>query len=327
MAVGGICLTDRAEGSSEAGYNTAFQMSTLDEYRLVVVSTDPDWYGFQRAHSEFEEVNFWRPGATSTQMARGTPWLFLLRGTSEIWGCAFYSAFSVMPIGVAWDTFGLANGFDDFTQFVNKIATLTGKAGKDVANIGCAVLSAPEYFEIPIEYKPFGRMYGPLKSFDARATEGARLHRELTDRIQSSPELAPFLAGGKGKPVLVPTRLGQGAFRIELERQYETRCAITGERTRPVLDAAHIKPFKLVGQHSLPNGLLLRKDIHKLFDDGYVTVTPDRRFRVSRAIRDEFENGRDYYALDGRQIRDTLKPAARPGPDYLEWHSSVLFKG
>ena len=76
-----------------------------------------------------------------------------------------------------------------------------------------------------------------------------------------------------------------GDIRIGLEKEYQVRCAVTGERTRPVLDAAHIKPFSLVQEHNLSNGLLLRKDIHKLFDDGYVTVTPDRRFLVSKAIR------------------------------------------
>jgi len=47
------------------------------------------------------------------------------------------------------------------------------------------------------------------------------------------------------------------------------------------------------------NGLLLRSDLHKLFDRGYVTVSPDLRFVVSRRIREEFENGRDYYARNG----------------------------
>jgi putative restriction endonuclease len=105
------------------------------------------------------------------------------------------------------------------------------------------------------------------------------------------------------------------------------RCAVTGERTRPVLDAAHIKPFSLVKEHSLSNGLLLRKDLHKLFDDGYVTVTPDRRFLVSKAIRAEFENGRDYYALGGTVIREPLSPEARPANEYLAWHAAERFKG
>jgi hypothetical protein len=39
------------------------------------------------------------------------------------------------------------------------------------------------------------------------------------------------------------------------------------------------------------NGLLLRSDIHRLFDKGYVTVTPDHHFEVSRRLKDDFETG------------------------------------
>ena len=84
---------------------------------------------------------------------------------------------------------------------------------------------------------------------------------------------------------------------------YSRRCAVTGERTPPVLDAAHIKPYDQAGPHDPRNGLLLRTDLHRLLDSGYVTVTPDLRFWVSTRIREEFANGRDYYALDGRQLR------------------------
>lgn len=260
-------------------------------------------------------------------MARGVPWLFLIRGTNEIWGCAFFSAFSLMPIGVAWETFGPANGFGDFDSFLKKIATLKGAAENAVGSIGCAVLSSPEYFDTPIRYDNFGRMYGPIKSFDARSELGTQLRTAMAARVKRRPESSAIISGSVGSPVLVVPRLGQATFRIELEKQYQMRCAVTGERTRPVLDAAHIKPFSLVKEHSITNGLLLRKDIHRLFDDGYVTVMPDRRFRVSKAIRDEFENGRDYYALDGRPIFETLSIDARPAQEYLEWHSSLRFKG
>ncbi|PZR60104.1 MAG: hypothetical protein DLM50_00155, partial [Candidatus Meridianibacter frigidus] len=96
-------------------------------YRFVVAATDPDWYLFLRDHKQHEELNFWRPGSSVTNMAKGTPWLFLIRGTSEIGGCAFFSTFSAMPIGVAWETFGEANGFPEFSLFVAKIAGLRGR--------------------------------------------------------------------------------------------------------------------------------------------------------------------------------------------------------
>ena len=67
--------------------------------------------------------------------------------------------------------------------------------------------------------------------------------------------------------------------------------------------------------------------MHALFDAGYVTVTPSLELRVSRRIREEFENGRDYYALEGASVRMPLRPAPPPSPEYLEWHGDTVFRG
>jgi putative restriction endonuclease len=130
-----------------------------------------------------------------------------------------------------------------------------------------------------------------------------------------------------GPPILIQPRLGQGAFRVEVLDAYRRRCAITGERTLPVLDAAHIRPYAELGPHRLENGLLLRKDLHALFDAGYVTVTPAHRLHVSRRIRDEFENGRDYYALEGVPLRLPVPPNPPPSAEFLQWHGDVRFRG
>jgi len=129
-----------------------------------------------------------------------------------------------------------------------------------------------------------------------------------------------------GKPILVQPRLGQGAFRLLVTDAYQRRCAVTGERTLPVLDAAHIRPYAELGPHKLENGILLRKDLHALFDAGYVTVTPSLELRVSRRIREEFENGRDYYALEGSSVRLPMPPAPPPSAEYLEWHGDAVFR-
>jgi putative restriction endonuclease len=130
-----------------------------------------------------------------------------------------------------------------------------------------------------------------------------------------------------GEPALIHPRLGQGAFRIIVTDNYARRCAVTGERTLPALDAAHIRPYADHGEHEPSNGLLLRRDIHSLFDRGYVTVTPARRFEVSRRIRDEFENGRDYYAMHGTEIRVPDRSELQPDRNALRWHNENRFLG
>ncbi|MEO8380763.1 MAG: HNH endonuclease signature motif containing protein [Acidobacteriota bacterium] len=61
---------------------------------------------------------------------------------------------------------------------------------------------------------------------------------------------------------------------------------MTGESTLVTLEAAHIIPYSMDGQHSVANGLLLRADFHRLFDEGLVTVTPDYQIKVSPKIRE-----------------------------------------
>jgi putative restriction endonuclease len=102
---------------------------------------------------------------------------------------------------------------------------------------------------------------------------------------------------------------------------------VTGERTLPALDAAHIRPYAEGGEHAVSNGLLLRRDIHCLFDLGYVTVTPDNVFEVSPRIREEFENGRDYYAMHGRPLLIPRRNDLRPDPAALDWHNQQRFLG
>src|ERR671910_1048900 len=78
-----------------------------------------------------------------------------------------------------------------------------------------------------------------------------------------------------------------------------------------------VRPYGEGGAHEASNGLLLRRDIHSLFDAGYVTVTPDLRFEVSRRIREEFENGRVYYDLHGGMVRAARRKDWAVAPEFL----------
>lgn len=108
---------------------------------------------------------------------------------------------------------------------------------------------------------------------------------------------------------------------------YSRRCAVTQERTLPALEAAHIRPYGDGGKHEARNGLLLRRDIHSLFDAGYVTVTPKFHFEVSRRICEEFDNGKHYYALHGQRIFVPASASQRPDATALSWHNEHCFKG
>jgi putative restriction endonuclease len=81
------------------------------------------------------------------------------------------------------------------------------------------------------------------------------------------------------------------------------------------------------GAHDIHNGIVLTSDIHRLFDLGYVTVTPDYHFRVSDSLADEYQNGRDYYARQGSALDVPSAKELRPDRELLAWHRESVFRG
>jgi len=197
--------------------------------------------------------------------------------------------------------------------------------------IGCRILTQPFFFD-EADWLPVPQSWSPnivsFKTYNTDDAEGRALWEAVGDRLARSPfagmaeEQARF-----GAPQLILPRLGQGAFRVLVTDIYQRRCAVTQERTLPALEAAHIRPYGDGGAHAASNGLLLRRDIHSLFDAGYVTVTPDFDFEVSRRIKEEFDNGRHYYALHGQKISAPPDAAQRPDPAALRWHNEHRFNG
>jgi putative restriction endonuclease len=302
--------------------------------------TDWDWYDFLSAQPTLEEVNFWQPGARRpVRLDVGAPFLFKLHAAQGGWivGGGYYAHFTTLPPTLAWETFGLANGAATFAEMVTRITRY--RAGFDVHGnqIGCVALVEPFFFPRELWIEPPASWQAPTqvgRTYDTTEGDGAT----LWDRIQlaltaTAPATQPAARESLwpeeryGDPVLVRLRLGQGTFRTRVLDAYERRCVVTNERTLPVLQASHIRPYSQSGPHAPENGLLLRSDVHTLFDRGYVTVTPDLKLHVSRSIREEFQNGRDYYALEGTQIRLPAAPNPPPLPEYLEWHADTIFRG
>lgn len=124
-----------------------------------------------------------------------------------------------------------------------------------------------------------------------------------------------------------PSAFGQRAFQGVVLSAYGYRCAVTGDKIRPVLQAAHIRPLPQGGEHRLDNGLLLRSDVHTLFDRGYLGVDPKLRLLVSPRLRREFGNGEEFYAraLSGEPIATPNRRADRPNREFLEWHLDEVF--
>ncbi len=107
---------------------------------------------------------------------------------------------------------------------------------------------------------------------------------------------------------------------------YSRACAVTYEHALPALAASHIQPYAQNGPRDVRNGILLRADLHRLFDQGYVTVTPEHRVEVSPRLKLDYDNGHSYYPLRGSHVSLPTAPEDAPGPDYLRWHNEQVYR-
>lgn len=308
------------------------------EYYLGV--TDSRWYNFLSKCAP-EDVNFWQPGGRSAfrVLKPGGAFLFKLKSPyNVIGGIGFFAAQSQLPLSLAWDTFGIRNGFDNLEQFRSVIQRFRSDLERNPI-IGCIGLTNPIFFRqedwiaVPTNWSKSivqGKTYNTNDSIGK--TLWQQIEMVLAKYLANVPNIQDSFTVSEAQPqygnsIFRKVRIGQGAFRLSVIDAYNKRCAITGEKTLPVLEAAHIKPFAESGPNQIANGLLLRSDMHKLFDDGYITVTPNLKIEVSKRIREEFDNGREYYKYHGNNL--AVLPELninKPSSLYLDYHNCTIFQ-
>ena len=303
--------------------------------RLVVAVTDGDWFDHLRVKHELAELNFWSPSPKNfLALEPGELFLFKLHAPRNfIVGGGVFAYANLLPCSLAWEAFGEANGASSQIEMRTRIAKYRRAAPNDRTDftIGCRILTQPfflpehRWIRMP---ESWSSNIVSFKGYSAEEADGLMLWNAVRNDLAASP--SPGFSEGQaryGEPTLVRPRLGQGAFRILVTDSYQRRCAISGERTLPALDAAHIRPFAEGGVHEASNGILLRRDIHSLFDAGYVTISPDMKFEVSPRIREEFENGRHYYALHGQEVAKPSDPKRQLERSSLVWHNENRYLG
>jgi putative restriction endonuclease len=307
--------------------------------KIWVGITDEDWFNRLNVLRP-DEVNFWQPSGSRIFRALqpGEPFLFKLHSPkNSIVGGGHFVRYSALPASIAWDAFGEKNGVASLDDLLTRIRRYRRDDNTVDPVIGCNVLAEPFFLE-KSKWIPAPDNWAPNivqgKTYDTKVAEGRSLWRSVQLAISNrqrveEPSLVEDVEEEKrfGSEYLMRGRLGQGAFRVLVMDAYERRCAVTGEKTLPVLEAAHIKPYSLNGPHRVNNGILLRSDLHKLFDLGYVTVTPELRLEVSPRLKSEWQNGREYYARHGETLRiHPADSASRPSREFLTWHNENRFQ-
>lgn len=298
---------------------------------FAIAPTDLDWFERIRTGPIGKVVNFWTP----------TPWevkglhekdrlYFMLKSPiRKIGGCGMFVRYLDATAQEAWQLYGVNNGVDSESELVAKISMFAKKRSKTFASspnplIGCIELSDVITFDdghyvVPEQYgHPFPKQVVKLKYFHGGDAISAQL-----DEIDTKPSTPFSLVSGdpSRKPAMRKDRKGQSAFRRNTLRNYGHRCCITGDDVEELLEAAHIQPY--INEHSnhSQNGLCLRVDLHRLFDDGLITITEERIIRVSPRLAKT-----SYYNLSGKNIRLPLNEGDHPSVEAIKHRNAHEYR-
>ena len=150
-----------------------------------------------------------------------------------------------------------------------------------------------------------------------RSLPNLPLELELEQVRAEASEEDPFnpasMADGRTKVLReVVRRQGQPKFREDLMAAYEGKCAVTGCDIEAVLEAAHIAPYFGKDSNVVQNGLLLRADIHTLFDLGQLKISPEGRIELHARLL-----GSIYGQYESQKVRRPLMKSQEPNLEAL----------
>jgi putative restriction endonuclease len=297
---------------------------------FAIAPTDHDWFERMRDGPIGRIVNFWTPTPWNVKgLQPGDRLYFMLKApVRKIGGFGTFIRYADMSASDAWVTYGLGNGVDSHNQLVKKIEQFAQKRSQNYVStsnptIGCIELSDVVTLDNDLFFSPdkfghsFPRQVVKLKYFTAADNFAP------TFDISSSPVLPFALITGKAKykPSRRKDRPGQSIFREEILKNYLYQCCVTGEGVVELLEASHIQPFIDIRSNHSQNGLCLRVDLHRLFDEGLITITEQNTLVVSKKLA-----GTSYADMKGAAVHVPKDASKYPSQTALQFHRAEVFR-
>lgn len=279
---------------------------------FAIAVTDKSWYEYQKEHDFIDNINFWTPTVWKVAFDPGDIIVFKLKGTiDDIGGYGSFVEYKHQTLEQSWKEFGQRNGYDTKEEFV---MALTKGKGPSSTICGCLVLENVVYFDQPEKLSKYGlsfnshivkyrKEYSPFPSFGQQSV------------VASQPVFQLVTQSKKQKTKQkVTLRVGQGQFHRDISVAYGHKCCITGETAPELLQAAHIQDYINKDSNHVQNGLLLRMDIHKLFDSGLLYIDENYKVHVSSLVKST-----NYTDLNNQKISRPTNPSEWPSIDALKF--------
>ncbi|MNK33957.1 hypothetical protein D3C87_524560 [compost metagenome] len=288
---------------------------------FAISSTDGNWFNYLKDNELSSYVNFWTPTPRNTKdLKEGDRFYFMLK--SPVWKIGGFGEFvryeNITP-ELAWNKFGNRNGniskqdfINSIQEYMNKNSEKYGKRTLDTYSykLGSIVLRNCEFWD--------KQDYKDPEDYDIKFPLRA-------ETIRCLDQDDPFLHDNSGltdfglvnepredNVYVVKYRNGQSVFKGKILKAYNNTCCITGETMPELLEAVHIQKYANKYSNHVQNGVLLRVDIHRLFDSNLLIVDKDYTIRISSLVTDEY-----YKHFDGKKINLPLLEQDRPSVEAL----------
>jgi putative restriction endonuclease len=271
---------------------------------FIIAPTDENWFAFLK-NSQFNSfINFWTPTTWNVKnLKSGDKWYFLLKSPiRKIGGYGEFVEYKNMTPQAAWKEYGLRNGCNSKLDLTVKIQKYIDRNSKkhskkniniDNYEIGCIVLKNcvfwdsdsyidPTNFNISIAKQVVTRKY--FKQYDPFTIK----------------DIDDFFLLDEPREVYkleVNQRKGQGIFKGLILKAYNNKCCISDETCPELLEAAHIQHYLNQQSNHIQNGILLRVDLHRLFDNNLLYIDNGYIVRISPLV-----NTPHYKKYNGRKI-------------------------
>lgn len=304
---------------------------TRDHYMpkdIYIGNTDHDWFRFCKENSPLREVNFWQPSRQHFKaMHEGGIFFFRCKAPiNKIGGFGTLASAGVASVATCWDELGISNGTRSKEEFLERVSKYNKNVKVDEQTlVGFKILVDPvfldeeHWIDLPADWSQnivTGKSYNSISMEGERLLTFYRSHQSSAFRDSKFDDFGfsdhPVPACTMGQPQKV--RSGQARFKFALLDAYEARCAVTGSSVEAFLEAAHIIPFSESMDNSVNNGILLRCDIHTLFDRGLLNINGNYLVELSDKFFELYPDDIIYRGLHGQKI--SL-------PKKASWHPSL----
>lgn len=289
---------------------------------FAIAPTDMNWFNFLKEHDYNSFLNFWTPTPWNIKgLNNGSKLYFLLKSpVRKIAGYGEFQDYLNLSTHDAWVKFGQRNGCNNKGELISKVQTYLSKNSRKYSDdvvtvdnhiIGCIILKNCQFWDeenfiVPKEYDiDFANQIVKLKYFDKYDPFYLEQTEYTNYQILNEPK--------EEYRQTVNARKGQSTFKSNILKAYNNKCCISGETCQELLEAAHIQQYVNSNSHHIQNGLLLRIDLHKLFDCGLLRI--DANYRV--VISSELSNS-SYSQFNGIVIQLPDNPNHYPSKASLE---------